>query len=319
MPHSLVMSPYAVDSQAAKVRRLMMVVWGMAGIATAAFVGGWLAGRFPDGGHVPKNVLTVPVQPQACRPRPGAVSSDQPPPPAAFSSTRSFRERFLRARDMEELRVIARDMILSNTEAELRAWAEILLAEKDAARRVALLEALDLLQGEAALERITQLISLSGEADVTAALARTLGRAANPDTIHHLVEIHASAKPASPERRRVLEVLGSITNPYAVPGLLDLAGNPSLGEDLTGRAIFSLSKIGDKAAMSGLVDSYESLPPNAAQRPQILEGIRSSSNSASRPFLEMLASGSPFSEVVVAAKQGLKNLAEGDHPPSASF
>ncbi len=220
---------------------------------------------------------------------------------------------------MEELRVIARDMILSNTETELRDWAEILLAEKDPARRVALLEALDLLQGEASLEMITQLITLSGEADVTAALIRTLGRAANPDTIHHLVEIHASAKQASPERRRVLEVLGSITNPYAVSGLLDLAGNASIGEDLTGRAITSLSKIGDKAAMSGLVDAYESLPPNAAQRPQILEGIGSSANPASRPFLEGLASSSPFPEVVTAAKQGLKNLAGADPLQTASF
>jgi HEAT repeat protein len=291
----------------------------MAGIVTALLVGGWLAGKLSNGGPGPKNALTVPVQTQTFRPRPGAVPSDQPSPPAVISSSSSFRERFLKATGMEELRVIARDMILSNTEADLRAWAEILLVEKDPVRRAALLEALDLLQGEASLEMITQLITLSGEADVTAALIRTLGRAANPDTVQHLVEIHASAESASPERRRVLEVLGSITNPYAVPGLVELAGKPSLGEDVTGRAIISLSKIGDKAAMSGLVDAYESLAPNAAQRPQILEGISSSSNPASRPFLEMLASSSPFPEVVTAAKQGLNNLAGGDSLPAASF
>jgi hypothetical protein len=305
------MSPPAILSQVSAMRRPRVLAGlGMTGAAAAVLVSGWQAGELSEG---------VPVPTQAARPRPGGAHVTGPLLPARAAVAGSLRERFLRVTDFETARVIARHMIQSNTEADLRAWAEILLVEKEPGRRAALLEALDLLQGEAALERITQLISLSGEADVTAALARTLGRAANPDTIHHLVEIHASAKPASPERRRVLEVIGSITNPYAVPGLLDLAGNSSLGEDLTGRAITSLSKIGDKAAMSGLVDAYESLPPDAAQRSQILEGIGSSANPASRPFLESLASSSPFSEVVIAAKQGLKNLAGGDHVPSASF
>ncbi|MBV6500580.1 MAG: hypothetical protein CJBNEKGG_03061 [Prosthecobacter sp.] len=305
------MSSLAVSSLASVTgRRLVMAGWVMAGIAAAVLVGGWLAGEH----NVSESALTDPVKTQAFQPRPGLIHVTGPSSPAGSAVAGSLRERFLRATDFEAARAVARDMILSNSETDLRVWAEILLTEKDPARRAVLLEALDLLQGEASLEMITQLISLSGDADVTAALARTLGRAATPDTIQHLAEIHASAKPGSPERRRVLDVLGSITNPHAVPGLVDLAGKPSLGEDVTGRAITSLSKIGDKAAMSGLVDIYESLPPDAPQRPQIIEGIGSSTHPASRPFLKDIVLNNPLFELVTAAKKGLQNLPE----PSAS-
>lgn len=212
----------------------------------------------------------------------------------------------MQARDVEALRAIARDMILSNSEENLRVWAELLLAEKDPVRRAALLEALDVLSGEGSIEMITQLISLTDAADVNAALARTLSRTANPDTLQHLTEIYAESMPGSRQRERVLELIAGVTNPYAIPGLVNVAGNPSLDKEITQRAITSLSKIGDESALEGLVKTYESWPPDSLQRKDILRGIAYSYNDKSRPYLENLAASNPNPEIVTAAKRPSK-------------
>lgn len=299
--------PLCVLSEISR-QRIVLVFWGMT-VTAALLFGSWLA---DDQGFIEnKSDRLSATQPQAAD-RPGAALLNHPAPPEGNAFAGGFRQRFMQARDVEALRAIARDMILSNSEANLRVWAELLLAERDPARRAALLEALDVLSDEGSIEMITQLISLTDEGDVNAALARTLSRAANPDTLQHLTEIYAESMPGSRQRERVLELIAGVTNPYAIPGLVNVAGNPSLDKEITERAITSLSKIGDESALEGLVKTYESWPSDSLQRKDVLKGIASSYNDHSRPYLENLAASSPVPEIVIAAKKALKNLVGDD-------
>ena len=287
-------------------RRSMFVAGLGLAVASALFLGVRLAGDPSPNEN--KGLKTPILQPQAAHARSAASSFDRVSAPVSAVAGSTLRERFLQARDIEALRAMARDMILSNTEQNLRIWAELLLAEKDAARRATLLEALDLLLGEASIEMITQLITLTDMPDVNAALARTLSRTANPDTLQHLTEIYAEAMPGSRQRERVLELIAGVTNPYAVSGLVEVAGNASLDKEITERAIISLSKIGDEAALDGLVRTYDSWPADSLRRKDVLQGIASSYNSDSRPYLENLAASSTVPEIAIAAKKALKNM-----------
>ncbi|MBL9132151.1 MAG: HEAT repeat domain-containing protein [Verrucomicrobiaceae bacterium] len=222
-------------------------------------------------------------------------------------------QKLAAAHTAADKRALADTLIALGTEEALQAWGKALLAETDPAARRAMLEALDTLNGEAAVEMITQLIELSDAPEIVEAVTRTLSRMANPETVAYLAELHASGDPAL--QQRVLGVLGSISNPTAVPGLIRLAHQPALGTELTGQAFTSLGKIGDSASLLAMSSAYDTiLPENFAQRQQILQSIATIRNPASRAMLEDLAANSTQPLIAATATDALRNLPAATSP-----
>ena len=225
-----------------------------------------------------------------------------------------LRAELAAAETPEAKRAASDALIALNSEVALSAWGEALLQEKDPAARKAMMEALDSLNGEAAVEMITQLIELSGEPEVFEGVARTLSRMATADTAKYLAEIHHQATPGDARQERALRMLGSISNPASVPGLIQVAHQPVWGADVTGQAAVSLGKIGNPAAVTALAGAFDTLAPeHFAQRQQVLAAISGTTNQESRTLLSDLAAHSHQPLVAAAARDALKNLP----PPSA--
>lgn len=232
-------------------------------------------------------------------------------PPASLEEARRSLDT---ASNVEAKRAAADALIALGTEEALSAWGLALLAESDPAKRAAMMDALDNLNGELAVEMVTQLIELSDAPEVFEGVARTLSRMATPETPKYLVEIASSSTPQDGRRERALRMLGAIENPAAVPGLIQVAHQPALGIDVTGQASVSLGKIGDLAAVTALAGAFDTLSPDDfAQRQQLLAALGAVTNPESRALLTDLAANSPQPLVAAAAADALKNL-----PPAAA-
>lgn len=221
---------------------------------------------------------------------------------------------------LEDKRAVADALIDLGTEEALQAWGQALLAEKDPSARAAMLEALDMLTGELAVEMITQLVAISDAPEILDAVARTLSRMANRETVKYLTEIHAAAAPGDDTQERVLRVLGTITNPTAIPGLIEVALQPALGADLTGQAFKSLGTIGNPDALDALTKAYDALSPDDfAQRRQVLDAIATIRNPDSSVILQSLAEHNHQPLIAGAAEDALNlmksSLAADLSPP----
>lgn len=231
----------------------------------------------------------------------------------ATSSLEDTVRRLSSAASPEAKRAAADALIAMNTEEALSAWGRALLAEQDPAKRSAMMEALDNLNGELAVEMVTQLIDLSDAPEVFEGVARVLSRMATAETPKYLAEISTRAAAGNPIRDRALRMLGAIENPAAVPGLVHVAHQPALGPDLTGPAFLSLGRIGDAAALTALTAAFDSLDPeNFVQRQQAIAAIEAVTNPRSRAMLEDLAVNSPQPLVATAAAEALKHLSPAD-------
>lgn len=310
-------APARETARAASWRWLPVAGVFVAGIALAA----WLATQGIAGkkdGHPAgveaSSIAKVVPQTAATLTTPAST----PLPSTSFpSSLSSLLQSLATVRTAAEKRALSDALIAHGSDEALQAWGKALLAETDPAARRAMLEALDTLHGEAAVEMITQLIELSDDPDITQAVTRTLGRMANAATIEYLTEIHTAAAADPARQQRVLGVLGAISNPAAVPGLIRLAHQPALGTELTGQAFNSLGKIGDSASLLAMSSAYESLQPeNFAQRQQVLQAISTIRNPGSRAMLEDLAANSQQPLVAAAAADALRNLPDTDSTAS---
>ncbi len=243
-----------------------------------------------------------------------ATCSNQANLSSTIHSSHTFKlselvQKLAIANTPEEKRAIADALIALGSEEALRAWGEALLKETDPAIRAAMLEALDNLNGEAAVEMLTQLVALSDAPEILDAVSRTLARMANPETIRYLAEIHAAAVPGDAQQARVLRILGAISNPAAVPGLIHIAHQPALGAEVTGQAFNSLGKIGDPASLIAMTSAFNTLTPeDFAQRQQIVQSIAAITNPASLAMLEDLALNNPQPLIASAAADALKTL-----------
>lgn len=231
----------------------------------------------------------------------------------ATSSLEDAVRRLNSAVSPEAKRAAADALIAMNTEEALSAWGRALLAEQDPAKRSAMMEALDNLNGELAVEMVTQLIELSDAPEVFEGVARALSRMATAETPKYLAEIASRAAAGDSSRDRALRMLGAVENSAAVPGLIHVAHQPALGADLTGQAFLSLGRIGDGAALTALAAAFDSLDPeNFVQRQQAIAAIQSVTNPRSRPMLEDLAANSQQPLVATAAAEALKHLSPSD-------
>lgn len=216
---------------------------------------------------------------------------------------------FSEARTAAEKGALADALIGQGTEAAIQEWGRALLAETDPDCQRAMLDSLDTLNGEAAIEMITQLVEISEDPAVILAVTRALSRLATPDTIEYLSEIYARATENPECQQRVLDVLGSIRNPAAVAGLVMVANQPELGHQFTGQAFESLGKIGDPASLLAMRSAFDTLSPeNFAQRQQVLQAISSIQNPASSAMLADLATNSLQPLIASAAAEAMKNL-----------
>lgn len=226
-------------------------------------------------------------------------------PPACTITSDDFSS----ARTPFEKRNLADALINQGTEEALAIWGTALLRESDPAFRLAMLEALDHLNGEIGVEMVTSLLERSDEPDIAGAVKRTLSRLGTSDTVEYLSEIYLGAESDQMRRQHVLEAVGSIRNAAAVPGLVQVADQPELGHEFTGEAFSSLGKIGDPASLLAISSLCETLSPeHFVQRHQALLAIASIRNPESRAVLEELAANSAQPAVAIAAADALQNL-----------
>jgi HEAT repeat protein len=220
--------------------------------------------------------------------------------------------RFAETRTAAEKRALADALIGRGTEAAIQEWGRALLAETDPDCQRAMLECLDTLNSEAAIEMITQLVEISEDPVVTLAVTRALSRLATPDTVEYLSEIYARATENPACQQRVLDVIGSIRNPAAVAGLVMVANQPELGNAFTSQAFDSLGKIGDPTCLLAMMSAYQTLlPEHFVQRHQALHAIASIQNPDSISLLQELAANATMPAIAVVAADALQNMPSG--------
>jgi len=219
---------------------------------------------------------------------------------------------FSEARTASEKRALADALIGQGTEAAIQEWGRALLAETDPDCQRAMLESLDTLNGEAAIEMITQLVEISEDPVVTLAVTRALSRLATPDTVEYLSEIYARATENPACQQRVLDVVGSIRNPAAVAGLVMVANQPELGSAFTSQAFAGLGRIGDPTCLLAISSAYQTLAPeHFVQRHQALHAIASIQNPDSLSLLQELAANATMPAIAVVAADALQNMLNG--------